>query len=151
MQAVARGEIPDFIQSQRMKTCKKGGEEGHRGEVKCTHSPFQSYLHFSHVLFPIFFPLKVHSFLTLLLFFSILACLINLLLYFFSVFAQSPSPSSSHLQSGPHLLTLVQTPEGKWWCNYALHNIREHYKTKQKKKRPCLHCFIIRYMFNPKY
>lgn len=62
MQAVASGEMPDFIQSQRMKTCKKGGEEGHRGEVKCTHSPFQSYLCFFHVLFHYIYSFQVHSF-----------------------------------------------------------------------------------------
>lgn len=56
MQALASGEIPRFIESQKMKTCKNGGEEGRRGKVKCTHSPLESYLRFfPRSFFPIFF------------------------------------------------------------------------------------------------
>lgn len=78
MQAVASGEIPCFIESQKMKTCKNGGEEGRRGKVKCTRSPHESYLHFLSTVFSyIFSPKSTHFSLALQFFFSLpLFCLI---------------------------------------------------------------------------
>lgn len=94
MQALASGEIPRFIESQKMKTCKNGGEEGRRGKVKCTHSPLESYLRFfPHSFFSYIFSSKsTHFSLALLFFFSF--PLFRLILSTFnsqSVLAQSSS------------------------------------------------------------
>lgn len=112
--------------------------------------PFSFIYVFPHVLFPILFPSNSTHFKPPVFLFH--PCFASLSSTLFS--AQSflnPPSRSSRLQSSPHLLTLVETPEGKWWCNYALRNIRERCKTKQKKKRPCLHCFIIRYICLTRY
>lgn len=113
MQALASGEIPRFIESQKMKTCKNGGEEGRRGKVKCTHSPLESYLRFfPHSFFSYIFSSKsTHFSLALLLFFSFPSpC--------FASFSPplipnqsllNPHLSSSRLQFSPHLLTLSES------------------------------------------
>lgn len=144
MQAVASGEIPCFIESQKMKTCKNGGEEGRRGKVKCTRSPHESYLHFLSTVFSyIFSPKSTHFSLALQFFFSLpLFCLI------LSTFNSPPHPPVLAQSSSLSLLPtsnsvpicwpcqsrLVSTPEGKWWCLYALHNIT----TLQREEHFCI-------------
>lgn len=129
MQAVAWGEIPRFIESQKMKTCKNGGEEGHRGKVKCTRLPLESYLRFfSTFFFPIFFSSKsTHFSLAVLFFFSLpLFRLILSTVNSPSVLAQSSSPlpaSNSVPICWPCQSRLVSPPEGKWWCLYGWHNM----------------------------